>query len=244
MSDIFENLNEKIQKSSEKGDNSGSASKDSTAEAKNSSEKTKKPQSTEKTTDSRNKTADKPKESSRKSDRPSSDAALDKLAKIISTGFSELKDLYQENASQSREYDEFEEEIDDFPEELVTVTDNDMFDDLSLQINDGEKVGDEVRPSLAALTDKLLQMKVGDDLFKEKREKFLRPKNIQFLSTPKINKPIWENLSSSTRIKESQLQTIQKDFLASAVPIVHVMEKIFTNKENFSLLMQKTLSTP
>lgn len=180
------------------------------------------------------------KASSRKEKESSTDKSLDRLAKIISTGFSELKDLFKEsNEPNNNEYEDCYDQ--DFCEDLEDISDDDMFDNIAGDIVNGETVGPDVRHSLASLTDKLLQLKISDTMIKDKKEKHLRPKNVEFLNTPRVNKPIWENLASSTRVKESQLQSIHKDLLTSAIPTVKVMEKIFEHKDNMAALDPKEI---
>jgi len=77
----------------------------------------------------------------------------------------------------------------------------------------------------------------------EVKGKYPRPMNVKFLEAPKINKPIWENLPTPARVKDSALQTIQRDFLTSGVPILKVMNKIFEAKDDLSSLDSKELLT-
>ena len=104
------------------------------------------------------------------------------------------------------------------------------------EIKSGEATGRDVTPSLASLTDMLLRMKVSESVIVEKRSEYLRPKNINFLKAPRVNKPIWDTLNAFTRVKESGLQSVQNDFLNSAVPIIRVMEKIHDAKDNMASL--------
>ena len=76
---------------------------------------------------------------------------------------------------------------------------------------------------------------------KEKYEKYLRPKNVEFLEVPKVNQPVWENLSQATRYYDKALQSIQKDFLRSSIPILSVMQKLNEAKEVLSQLDPKEI---
>jgi hypothetical protein len=103
-------------------------------------------------------------------------------------------------------------------EESTSVPNNDveesrdMFDEFNHGIGTQDESGPAVRSSLAALSDNLLQSKIDVSVIKEKHAAHLRPTNIEYLKVPQINKPVWENLGQATRIKESKLQNIQKDF--------------------------------
>ena len=57
-----------------------------------------------------------------------------------------------------------------------------------------------------------------------------------FVNTPKINKPMWDNMLYATKIRDSALQKIEKDFLSSSVPVIRVMEKILEAKDDMGSL--------
>ena len=174
MSDLFEKImsdmpkeqhnstnsvsNEQLTKSSSshKASKEG-ASKDASVKAKDSSKKTK-----------------------------SSDNALDKLVDIMSTGFSDLQNLLLErqmNYEDQIEYDYEYDADDDIP---VEVNDpKDLFVDMADDIKSGDSTGPEVKSSLASLTDMLLQKKVAESLFTEKRTVHLRPINVNFFEGTK-----------------------------------------------------------
>jgi len=170
--------------------------------------------------------------------------SLDKLADIMANGFTELKNILSEFPSNHcdghYEYEEFAGDEDSYEVESEQL-ETDLFDSFMENLDASEAVGPNLRPSLANLADKLLTMKTNDTVTKEKREHYLRPRNVEFLQTPKINKPVWESLSTSTRIKESSFQTIQNDFLSSAVPVLKAMEKIYDARDNLNMLDAKDL---
>ena len=166
--------------------------------------------------------------------------SIDKLADIMATGFSELKEILisqNTHAEEETEYYEDETAVEEFNEEEPA----DLFDLLAEQVQAGDPVGPDVMDSLAGLADKFLNLKISDEAFKEKKELHLRPKNVKFLQTPKVNKPVWDNLGTHTRIKESNLQSIQRDFLSSAVPVLKVMEKIYEARDDMNSLQPKEL---
>ena len=114
-----------------------------------------------------------------------------------------------------------------------------MSDNFAEEMTSSESIGADVRPSLAGLADKLLHLKLGDSVVESKRELYPKP-NVKFLSAPKINKPMWETLNYTTQIKDSQLQSVE-DFLASAIPTIKVMEKIFEAKDDMASLTASEL---
>ena len=72
-------------------------------------------------------------------------------------------------------------------------------------------------------------------------DKYCPPRNIEFLSAPKINKPVWGNLSDGAKIIDHGFQSIQRDFLLSAVPTLQVMEKINASQDDLNQLDVKEL---
>ena len=67
---------------------------------------------------------------------------------------------------------------------------------------------------------------------KLKNEQYLRPKNIEYSESPKTNIPVWENMQHYSRVLDSQVQTAQKNFLKSALPITEVIGKLFEAKDS------------
>ena len=47
---------------------------------------------------------------------------------------------------------------------------------------------------------------------------------------------MWDNFHYSTQVGDSQIQAIEKDFLASAIPTIKVRKKIFEAKDNMGSL--------
>ena len=174
-----------------------------------------------------------------KSKSNESDKNFAKLAEIMAAGFQDLKNLFCQDAN-------IDDDLMD-EEEPINVPNNDgeesrdMFDELSYGIGSQAESGPAVRSSLAALSDKLLQSKIDESVIKEKHAEHLRPTNIEYLKVPQVNKPVWDNLGQATRIKESKLQNIQKDFLCSSIPVIKVMETIVDAKDDLGSLDVKTI---
>ena len=100
-------------------------------------------------------------------------------------------------------------------------------------------MGADVIPSLASLANNVLSKKLEatDEIFK----KYPKPGNVEFVNTPHINKPIWNSLPHSTKGNDVILQSIQKDLLHSALPILSVMRKLNDARDNQSSLDVKDL---
>ena len=174
------------------------------------------------------------KKDSSKSKSDDSDSNFAQLAEIMAAGFRDLKEILSSTEIDDRPYVEEYEEwlLDTFEQE----SSHDLFDQMNEDLITKDSVGPEVRPSLAALSDKLLTLKLTDTSLKDKQASHLRPKNVDNLKLPQMNKPVWDNLSQFTRIKESKLQNVQKDVLNSAVPVIKVIETLADAKDDLSVL--------
>ena len=149
-------------------------------------------------------------------------------------------------------FDQKEDEIDedmDYEEEVdnrSVAPDNgetDMFQSIVKDFISSDTVGPDVLQSLAALVDKFIKKRANESIIKTKHESYLRPKNTEFLEAPKINRPVWENLSPPTKMHDAGLQSVQRDFLTSAVPVLKVMEKLHEAREDASKLNIEELVT-
>lgn len=194
------------------------------------------------------KASDRSKSSSNKSKTKSSDSiiekeaigndAIAKLTEVMQNGFQNMQELLAGCLSVNN--DAFGNLEDVESESFVDEGNSDIFSSLTNEITQSEKLGSAVPETLATLADKLLSTNV-DSLKNEKFEKHLRPGNINFLSAPQINKPIWGNLSQSAKTRDVKMQTIQKTFLASAIPTLKVMQLLHDNHDNPSQLDVKEL---
>ena len=106
-------------------------------------------------------------------------------------------------------YDE-EEELGCFPSEnnFEVDTEEDLFQTISEECQSRDKRGLPVIESLAKLADNFLSKKI-DDKDKEKFDQYLPPRNIEFVETPQVNRPIWGNLSQESKRNDVSLQLIQ-----------------------------------
>ena len=87
-----------------------------------------------------------------------------------------------------------------------------------------------------------------EKLTKEKLEpvqqKYLRPENCENLVTPKINKPIWQQLKQETKNTDSAFQKIQQLLLSSLYAILQVCNSLSSsqNTEDHNNIMMLTHS--
>lgn len=235
MSDIFRNIKESIEtempKISQKpSEVSNTQPKPSTSKSDDKLTSTK--EGTSKSNSS--------KISCKSSTRTSTQESMEKLSEIMTSGFQNLQRMF-EGFMTAAEDEEIEEmEVNDTTLHADVSDETDLFHEVSSQLSSSDKRGDDVLQSLATLTDVLLKRKI-ESSEKEKYDKYLIPKNIDSINTPQINKPIWGNLSHSTKRNDVNLQLIQKDFLHSSLPIISVMQKLNSAKDDLSALDVKDL---
>ena len=87
--------------------------------------------------------------------------------------------------------EEEEEESDE-----CEVENNGEVESIFKSLTDGnigeEETGPNVNPEMANLLNKLLKVEMIEQVAKEKEIKYRRPKNLDYVAVPKVNKPIWE----------------------------------------------------
>ena len=188
-------------------------------------------------------TSTKRKESKDKPSTSSSDnKAISELSDIMQSGFNNLQQLLEGCIAQSQYQDDcvYDDENLDLEEDQEAIAEPDLFQEMSKEMNHDDKLGDEAPSSLAAFADGLLKAKL-DSSNNSLQDKYLRPKNIEFLQCPQVNKPIWSNLTMPTKTTDLALQGIQKEFIMSAIPTLKVMQQLNDAKDDLNLLDVKDL---
>ena len=145
------------------------------------------------------------------------------------TGFHDLKNVLQVSIDHG-DYGDDEIELEAESDNFSDCLELDLFQQVTQGFQSKDGTGPEVVKSLTCLADNVLKQKLEltDKLF----EQHPLPKNVENVNTPKINKPVWVNLPHATKRKDVNLQTIQKKFLNSAVPIMKVMEQLNDARED------------
>lgn len=203
--------------------------------------KTKSSSSSSKAESSKGSTSKKDDAKSKKKDVSTSDNSeqFNALSDIMQKGFSSLQELFRGCIEDYSDVNEFENFADDNGE-IVAENSNsesaDFFQTLTSEVEADKDLGDDVSSSLAALADKLLVTKLDSSKHKEKCESYKRPKNVEFLATPQVNTPVWASLSVSAKSNDLGLQQVQQNLLLSAVPVLRVMEKLNSAKDDLNTL--------
>lgn len=164
--------------------------------------------------------------------------SMEKLAEVMQAGFQNLQQMFQ-GLVDGNEQDLVQENIGDGIE-TEKEEDKDLFTSLASELPVSEKLGPAVSNSLATLTKKLLTTK-PETCKSELRDKYPRPQNIDILAAPQVNKPLWGNLPYPVKTKDCQLQSVQKEFLNSAIPVLEVMGKLNDASDDLNSLDVKEL---
>lgn len=81
--------------------------------------------------------------------------------------------------------------------------------ELSEFFGDEDKTSEPLSPELAKIMENLFKSKTNSEKIKEISNKYDRPKNINNVFAPKVNKVIWENMSAKNKASDIKLQTTQ-----------------------------------
>ena len=86
------------------------------------------------------------------------------------------------------------------------TTESTVFKAFVEQFATAEKPGPAIDHDLATIVNELLTEKLTKDKLEPVQQKYLRPENCENLVTPKINKPIWQQLKQETKNSIAILQ--------------------------------------
>jgi len=170
------------------------------------------------------------------------DSVMVNLANTMTQGFAMMQDSLQQLNNrmehQDKNFCNFFNEMNEPRDHDASDRDSDcefenyaadnIFAEISECNEDGDDVGAEINIDLAKLFDKMVVEKMNDATTKAKEATYLHPKNLKYSKPPKTNKAVWEVMGGSSKIIDSKLQEIQRDLLRSALPVVKVMEELFT----------------
>ena len=106
--------------------------------------------------------------------------------------------------------------------------------DYFLDINDyfGEKtdVGEDLSTKMATVANASLRAKFDNDKFKELKEKYKRPGNVENLQIPTADGFIWKQLKGITKGRDVQMQKSSAMLNQCLVPVLRTMDYIRENK--------------
>ena len=89
-----------------------------------------------------------------------------------------------------------------------------------------QKIGDEVDPDLAEAVDRAFSKGLPSDEVRELREKYIRPKNVEFLRLPDVAENVYRRLPSDHKDKDKLLKYVQHDLYPVAIALTVAADKI------------------
>ncbi|XP_062617293.1 uncharacterized protein LOC134278999 [Saccostrea cucullata] len=98
--------------------------------------------------------------------------------------------------------------------------------ELSEFFGDEDKTSEPLSSELAKIMEKMFMTKTNSEKIKEISNKYDRPKNINNISAPKVNKVIWENMSSKNRASDIKLQTTQNLIGKAMIPTLRLFDML------------------
>lgn len=124
------------------------------------------------------------------------------------------------------------------------TTESTVFKAFVEQFATAEKPGPAIDHDLATIVNELLTEKLTKEKLEPVQQKYLRPENCENLVTPKINKPIWQQLKQETKNTDSAFQKIQQLLLSSLYAILQVCNSLSSsqNTEDHNNIMMLTHS--
>ena len=89
-----------------------------------------------------------------------------------------------------------------------------------------ERVGEEVNQDLAEGFDRFLRQPISEQEFKELKDKYIRPKNVEWVRTPEIPFNIWRRLGGEYKAKEKLLYHVQEQLCPVMNSLVYALDKL------------------
>ena len=80
----------------------------------------------------------------------------------------------------------------------------DLLSNIAQDLPVEDKTGQPVNDALATIVTSLLKGRLTDEKLQEKLKKYLRPANVAFLKTPRLNPSFWGQISAGTRAGDSK----------------------------------------
>ena len=95
-----------------------------------------------------------------------------------------------------------------------------------------EKCGEAVHAKLAEVANNGVRCKLNQDKIKEAGDKYLRPKNVGNLVTPKVNNEIWGDLTRKIKNQDLRLQKTQALICKAIMPQLQLLDILLKANEN------------
>ena len=108
----------------------------------------------------------------------------------------------------------------------------DLLQELEECFGAEEKCGEAVHAKLAEVANNGVRCKLNQDKIKEAGDKYLRPKNVENLVTPKVNNEVWGHLSRKVKNQDLRLQKTQALICKAIMPQLQLLDILLKANEN------------
>lgn len=117
-------------------------------------------------------------------------------------------------------------------EEEENELDENLMDDLDQYFEKESETGEKISDKLAELVDRALKGPQKEDKFKELKDKYKRPENVEYLQVPTVDNTIWRALQRDTRAIDLQLQKNMNNIGTCMVPVIKTLELLQSAKDS------------
>ena len=108
---------------------------------------------------------------------------------------------------------------------------NMLLSELEECFESSEKCGAEIMDKLDKVTNEGLRTKFDGSKIKDATKKYLRPKNVENLKTPRVNNEIWRHLNRNTRNQDLKLSRTQTLVCKAIIPQLQLIDIIMKKTE-------------
>ena len=116
-----------------------------------------------------------------------------------------------------------EEDTEEQPEE---VPDSDLLEDLDQYFVPKTETGEDISDKLASVVNRILREGPDEKKFKELKDQYKRPANLDNLQIPLIDNTLWRALDRQTRAVDLQLQKDMGNLATCMVPVLKIIDSL------------------
>lgn len=110
------------------------------------------------------------------------------------------------------------------PEHRQEEREDDFLGDIEQFFEERTITGEKVSEKVARVAEASLRGSLDDEKFKQLREKYRRPENVDNLQTPVVDSFIWKGLDRQTRARDVQIQKASAQLSQCLVPVIRTLD--------------------
>ncbi|KAK3083349.1 hypothetical protein FSP39_020528 [Pinctada imbricata] len=155
----------------------------------------------------------------------------------------ELENITDSEDESNDKTDGFDNLVDDINEpDCEIIEDDDILAELSECFGSDDKCGEPINEKLAKVANDGVRTKLNIEKIKETGEKYLRPKNVKNLVTPKVNEEIRPHLNRKVKNQDFRLQKTQSLVCKAIVPQLQQLDLLMKAKISGGQLPMKDMT--